>query len=111
MGWSVFKLALSAGVIAFTSWLAGKKPALAGFVLALPISSLLALGFTQAQYQDSAKNMEFARSILVSVPLSLTFFLPFLIADRLKFPFWALYGAGLLLLFISYVVHRMLFRD
>jgi hypothetical protein len=55
MAIATLKLFLSAGVIAFTSWLAGRRPGLAGFILALPISSLLALAFTQVQFQDSEK--------------------------------------------------------
>ena len=38
---SVVKLAIAAGVISFSSWLSGKKPELAGFIMALPIATLL----------------------------------------------------------------------
>jgi hypothetical protein len=110
MAIATLKLFLSAGVIAFTSWLAGRRPGLAGFILALPISSLLALAFTQVQFQDSEKSVEFAKSIFAAVPLSLTFFLPFLCASKLRLPFWGLYGAGLLLLAVSYGAHRLIFR-
>ena len=111
MLWTLAKLTISASVISFTSWLAGARPALAGFILALPISSLIALAFSQAQYRDTARTAEFARGILMGVPLSLTFFVPFVFADRLKWPFWALYGTGLILLGLSYLIHQRLFQS
>lgn len=108
---TLMKVVLSASIIAFSSWLAGRKPALAGFILALPISSLLALAFTHAQFQDAAKTVTFARSIFLSVPLSLTFFVPFLFADRLRFSFWGLYFSGIALLAVSFGVHRVISRE
>lgn len=110
MIWALGKILISASTIAFCSWLAGKRPALAGFVMALPLVSLIALPLTQAEFHDSAKTVEFAQSILLSVPLSLTFFLPFLFADRLKLSFWGLYGSGMLCLFISFGIHQWITR-
>jgi hypothetical protein len=69
MVWGILKVVIAGSVISFSSWLAGQRPALAGFVMALPISSLIALIFTQAQFQDAAKSVAFARSIFYSVPL------------------------------------------
>ncbi|MBI2605737.1 MAG: hypothetical protein HYW49_06620 [Deltaproteobacteria bacterium] len=100
---------IAAAVIAFTSWLANKKTALAGFILALPISSLLALAFFYTEFRNPEKAAAFAKSIFVSVPLSLTFFLPFLFAEKSRIPFWGNYGMGLALLAISYEVHRNFF--
>lgn len=102
----ISKVLIASAVISFTSWLAGRRPALAGFILALPISTLLALVFTQAEFRDAAKSVAFAKSIFVAVPLSLSFFVPFLFASRTTIPFWGLYGLGLLLLGVSYFVHR-----
>ncbi|MBI4372746.1 MAG: hypothetical protein HY585_03350, partial [Candidatus Omnitrophica bacterium] len=72
-----FKILLSAVVIAFTSWLAGRKPALAGFIIALPLVSMLSILFSYWQYRDMEKINQFANSILIAVPLSLCFFVPF----------------------------------
>jgi hypothetical protein len=107
----VLKVLLSSAIITFCSWLAGKKPALAGFLIALPISSLLAIAFAQTEWKDPEKSALFARSILVSVPLSLTFFLPFLFVKHLKMPFWGVYSLGLILLVMSYGVHRLIFGE
>ncbi len=102
----LLKIAISVSVITGSSWLAGRNPRLAGWIIALPISSMIALLFTQAEHRDSAKSVEFARSILVSVPLSLTFFIPFLLADRLRLGFGALYASGVALLTAAYFIHR-----
>lgn len=110
MVWMVSKVLIAAGLISFTSWLAGKKPALAGFLIALPLTSMIAIALTQIEHRSDAKTVEFARSILIAVPLSLTFFLPFLFADRLRLPVWMLYGIGLLLLIGAYALHRAVTR-
>lgn len=103
-----FKIAVSATVIAFTSWLSGKKPELAGFIVALPLITLLVLPLSYAEYQDAEKTVRFAQSIFVAVPLSLLFFVPFLLAQKLIWNFWALYGAGLILLAAGYFAHKFL---
>jgi hypothetical protein len=74
----ILKILVASGVIAGTSWLADKKPVLAGFLLALPISTLIALAFNYSEFQNSTQSVQFAKSILAGVPLSLTFFIPFL---------------------------------
>jgi hypothetical protein len=106
-----FKVILSSVVIAFVTWLAGRKPALAGFLIALPLSSMIAIAMVQAEWGNPEKSAEFARSILVSIPLSLTFFLPFLFAKQIKLPFWGTYVAGIILLACSYGIHTILFKE
>lgn len=68
---AVLKLVLSASIVSFCSWFAGKKPVLAGLIVALPLTSMLSLLFSYAEYRDMAKINEFAKSIFVFVPLSL----------------------------------------
>ena len=112
MAFTVFKILFSACVIAFSSWLAGKRPELAGFIIALPLMTLLVLPFNFAEYQDPQNTVTFAKSILVAVPLSLTFFIPFLMAEKIMafapegFGFWAVYGCGLLCLTAAYFIHQ-----
>lgn len=93
-----FKILTSALVIALASWLSGKKPELAGFIVALPLVTLLTLPFSHMQYHDPETAIRFARSIFTAIPLTLVFFVPFLLAGRLPFGFWGLYGSGLALL-------------
>ena len=111
MTWIITKVLIAASVISFASWLAQTKVGLAGFVMALPLSSMLALAFFNIEYRDPAKSVTFAQAILVSVPLSLTFFIPFLFAEKIKLPFWGLYGVGVLFLFISYLVQSHFFGN
>jgi hypothetical protein len=106
MPFMIFKLFLSATVIAFSSWLAGKRPELAGFIMALPVATLLALPFSYAQYHDPAASVKFAQGVFAAVPMSLLFFVPFLLASRLHWNFWWLYISGLVLLAGGYVAHR-----
>lgn len=106
--WQTGKVFIAAAVIALSSWFAGKQPRLAGFLMALPIASMLALAFNQTEFGDSAKSVAFAKSIVVAVPLSLLFFVPFLLAERLQWPFWGLYLAGFLLLGVGYGIHSLL---
>ena len=112
MAFTVFKILFSACLIAFSSWLAGKRPELAGFIIALPLMTLLVLPFNFAEYQDPENTVTFAKSILVAVPLSLTFFIPFLLADKIMafapegYGFWVIYGSGLLCLTGAYFIHQ-----
>ena len=56
----VLKVLLSALIIAGISWYAGKNPPLAGFLIALPIISVLAISFSYFQYRDMEKINQFA---------------------------------------------------
>ena len=107
---AILKTSIAAIVITFSSWLAGKKPELAGFIIALPIASLLALAFSYAQHQNSAASITFAKSILVGVPVSWLFFLPFFTADKLNLNFVWCYLLGLLLLIVGFFLHQYLIK-
>lgn len=106
MFFTIFKIGLSALVIAFASWLSGKKPELAGFIVALPILTLLVLPFSYVEYQNAENAVRFAKAIFVGVPLSMTFFLPFLLADKLSFGFWGLYVSGVICIIGAYFAHK-----
>lgn len=102
------KVLVTVAVVVATSWLSGRSPAIAGFLVALPITSMLVLPFSRAEYADPAVAFALARSIFVAIPLSLTFFVPFLLAGRLGLGFWQAYAAGCGLLVGSYLAHRAL---
>lgn len=104
----VLKVGIAALVIGFTSWLSGKKPELAGFIIALPIASLLALVFSYVEHKDAATSITFAKSILIGVPASWLFFAPFFFANRLDNNFWLCYGIGLALLVAGFFIHRLI---
>jgi len=104
------KVFLSALVIAGTSWLAGKKPLLAGFIIALPLMSLLTIAFSYWQYRDMGKINAYAVSIFSAVPLSLLFFVPFFLNRWLKMNFLMTIGSGLLFLAMAYFIHAWIFK-
>lgn len=106
LAFPILKVIVAALVIAFASWLAGKKPEIAGFIIALPVVSLLALVFSYLEHKDAEASITFARSILVGVPVSYLFFLPFFFADKLGNSFWLSYLTGLALLVVGYFLHR-----
>ena len=106
----LLKAAFAGGVIGITSWLAEKRPDLAGFILALPLASIIALVITQIQTQNSGNTIMFAKSILVGVPVSYLFFVPFFLPQVSRFGFWITLSVGLLLLVIGYFIHQFVLK-
>ena len=106
----ILKILLSASIIAGISWYAGKNPSLAGFLIALPILSVLAISFSYFQYRDMEKINQFANSIVVSIPLSLLFFAPFILNRWLKWSFFPIILSGFILLFVGYLIHSRIFK-
>jgi len=100
------KVLLAAFVIAFASWLSGKKPELSGFIIALPIASIIAIVFSYLEHKNTENSVIFAKSILNGVPISYLFFIPFFFAKSLNMNFWIIYGIGLTLLIIGYFLHK-----
>jgi len=83
------KILFAAIVIAFASWLSGKKPELSGFIIALPLASLMALIFSYLEHKNPETSITFAKSILVGVPVSYLFFLPFFFCQKSWYEFLA----------------------
>lgn len=102
------KLFVAALLIAFASWLSGKRPELAGFIVALPLVSILAILFSYLEHRDAQDTVTFAKSIMIGVPVSYLFFLPFFVGERFQLNFWLIYGSGLALLIVGYFVHQYL---
>ncbi len=102
----VLKVVSASLVISFCSWLSNKEPELAGFIVALPITTLLVLLFSYAEFKDSSNSVTFAKSIFVGIPVSLLFFVPFLLAQKLDLGFGVCYALGLTLLVVGFYIHR-----
>ena len=99
--------ALLAGlIIAFSSWLAGQNPKTAGFIIALPMASLIAIAFVYFEHNSVEKTVLYAKNILVAVPVSYLFFLPFFLAKQFNMNFWMIYGTGILLLTLGFFIHK-----
>ena len=50
---------------------------MAGFIIALPMASLIAIAFVYFEHNSVEKTILYAKSILIAVPVSYLFFLPF----------------------------------
>lgn len=104
------KILISSVVIALASWLAGRKSVLAGFIVTLPLVSMLSVLFFYLEYRDMEKINRFAASILIAVPLSLTSFIPFLLNQWFKMSFALTYISGIGLLAAAYWIHRLVLK-
>jgi len=104
----VLNTLVSALVIGAAAWLSRRNPETAGFLIALPLATMLALPLAYLQHRDPVSAFQMARSILVALPITLLFFVPFLMRDR--FSFWGAYALGCALLPLGYWVHRVILR-
>ena len=105
------KIFISALLIAFASWLVGKKPILAGFIIALPLVSILGIFFAYLEHHNMEKINQFAISIVVAVPLSMVFFVPFLLNKWLNLNFYVSFLSGLFFLTGAYFLHSALLKS
>ena len=110
MSLQIFNILLTAGVIGFTAYLSATQPRLAGFIVALPLATLLVLPLSYLQSHDSVNTLRFAKSILVAIPVSLMFFVPFFFSEKWKLTFWQTYLLGLACLVMGYFLHKILFE-
>ena len=106
----VLNLLISATAISFASWLSGRMPTLAGFIVALPLATMLVLPMSYFQHGNPSNTVELARSILVAIPLTLSFFVPFLLTERLSLSFWQAYAAACAMLPLALLAHRAVTR-
>ncbi len=97
---------VSAAVISAASWLSGRFPVAAGFMVALPLATMLVLPLSYFEHESTATSVDLARSIFIASPISLCFFLPFLTLERFGLSFWSAYAIGCVLLPIGFFVHR-----
>ena len=101
-----FNLLVSATVISIASWLSGRFPLTAGFIVALPLATMLVLPLSYREHGSAETAMLLAKSIFIAIPVSMTFFVPFLLSDRLGLTFWQAYALGVGVLAAGFFVHR-----
>jgi hypothetical protein len=104
----VLNTLVSALIIGVAAWLSRRYPVSTGFFIALPLATMLVLPLAYLQHKDPGSAFQMARSILVALPITLLFFIPFLMRDR--FSFWGAYALGCALLPVGYFVHRAIMR-
>lgn len=100
------KVIFSAIILSFASWLSFKKPILAGFIVSLPLVSLVTIFFSYIEHKDIDKTVSFAKSIFVGVPISLMFFIPFLFSKQFNLSFSQAYILGIVILIVGYFIHK-----
>jgi hypothetical protein len=84
-----------------------KPDIVAGFTVAIiAIPPAMAMAFSYLEHHNAQTSITFAKSIMIGVPISWLFFLPFFLAERFDYGFWISYGVGILLLVIGFFLHR-----
>ena len=106
----IIKVLVASLIISFASWLSLKKPGLAGFIVALPLVSIISLLFSYLEHDDEDKTILFAKSIFIGVPASLLFFVPFFFAKTFGLSFVLTYTLGLIFLMIGFFIHRFIMQ-
>ncbi len=101
---------IAAILIGSVAWLSGRSPIIAGFMIAMPVSTLIVLPMSYLQHGDQEATVTLARSILIAIPVTLMFFVPFLLTTRLGLSFWQAYFLGAAILPVGFFAHRMLAR-
>ena len=104
----IIKILISSLIISIASWLSLKKPALAGFLIAMPLMSIIAIFFSYNEHRNLEKTIMFSKSILVGIPISLSFFLPFFFAKSLGLGFYSTYSLGIIFLIVGFFIHKFL---
>ncbi|MEE8488102.1 MAG: hypothetical protein V3S56_08025, partial [Gemmatimonadota bacterium] len=62
---------VSACMISLASWLSSRYPTTAGFMVALPLASMLVLPLSYFEHQSTENSFLLAKSIFVAIPVSL----------------------------------------
>lgn len=106
MGFFILKVIFSGLLISFASWLSLKKPSLAGFLISLPLISLISVAMSYGEHRNFEKTLIFAKSILIGIPVSLMFFIPFLFSKTIGLNFVSTYFLGIIFLIIGYFLHK-----
>jgi hypothetical protein len=106
----LFNVLVSSVVISVAAWLSRRFPVAAGFLVALPLASMLVLPLSYFEHGSQQTTIDLARSIFIAIPVSLAFFIPFLLAERLSLSFWQAYALGCAVLPLGFLVHRVVAR-
>ncbi|MCR4333164.1 MAG: DUF3147 family protein [Sulfuricaulis sp.] len=95
------KVLVAAVIIGIAAEVAKRNPFWGAILIALPLTSILAMSWLYADTRDNALLTQFARDIFVVVPVSLVFFVPFLLETKTRLGFIANMCVGLALLAVG----------
>ena len=102
----IVKVAVSALVIVAATEVAKRHPFWGAVIIALPLTSILAMSWLYAETRDNALLTQFAKDVFVIVPVSLVFFLPFWLEPKTQLGFVVNLLAGLGLLLVAVLLLR-----
>ena len=102
----VIRVLVSALIISFVAWLSGRFPITAGFIAAMPTTTMLVLPMSYLQHGNAGNTMLLAKSIFAAIPVTMAFFVPFLFSGRWGLSFWQAYGLACLVLCLGFFAHR-----
>jgi hypothetical protein len=97
MGMLIARAVIAGLIVAAVAAIGGRYPKLGALLLTLPIVSIIAFVATWQKEGDLSALSRLARETLILVPLSLPFFIPLALADRLHLGFWPALLLGVLL--------------
>ena len=107
----IVKLVVSALVIATASEVAKRDSFWGALIIALPMTSILAVTWLYVETRDNELATRFARDVLLLVPVSLVFFAPFVLEPRTRLGFWPNLALGLMLLALAVAAVRSWFSE
>ena len=70
--------------------------------------SLISIFFSYLEHRDIDKTVMFSKSILIGVPASLTFFIPFFFTKYFGLSFFTTYLLGIIFLILGFFSHRFI---
>ena len=91
------KILISVAILLAAAEAAKRSPFWGAVIVALPLTSMLAMLWLYWDTRDATQVSAFARDIFYLVPPSLLFFLPFLFEPRSHWPFWLNFAVGAVL--------------
>jgi len=106
----IVKILFSVGLLLAAAEIAKRSTFLGAFIIALPLTSMLAMLWLYWDTRDAERVAAFARDIFFLVPPSLLFFLPFLLQPKSHWPFWLNFGVGVALMAGGMLAYRFLVK-
>lgn len=102
----IAKVLISAVIIGAATEVAKRHPFWGAVIIALPLTSILAMSWLYAETRNNEQLTQFAQDIFALVPVSLVFFLPFLLEGKTQLGFVANMALGLVLLAVAVLLLR-----
>ncbi|QDU57543.1 hypothetical protein [Aeoliella mucimassa] len=97
----ILRVAIAVVTIVAVSELSKTHPRYGALLLSLPLTSILALGFSWQQHHDLVSVSQLAKDTLILVPLGLPLFVPLALASHYGWNFYAAFLAGIVLAAIT----------